>query len=306
MDEDARGAELGQPARALGDRSRSRRCGRGCRRGPASNSRSAAVIASAASRQVGDVVERVVQPEDVDAAVGRDGDEAADDVDADGPRADEEAAAERERERRLRPRLDRADPLPRALDAALDRAVEAASAGDLEIGEPGRVEDLGDPQQLRGRHRAGERLLPEQAQRRVDEPRHAGLSLPLITGETAGFPRGPPSPRDRVPAPLELRRGKATASRRPRVDWWSKRSGAGAAGEAAHQLPLRLVHVRRLRVDDQRAERGAELPGDVLLEAGELDEVAVRLLAEVEAVRVDDELEPPAGSQKSSMLMQGM
>src|SRR6188768_746392 len=33
--------------------------------------------------------------------------------------------------------------------------------------------------------------------------------------------------------------------------------------------------------------------GDVLLEAGELDEVPIGLLAEVETVRVDDELEAP-------------
>ncbi len=57
--------------------------------------------------------------------------------------------------------LKRADPLPRALDAALDRAVEAAAAGDLEVGEAGAVEDLGHAQLLGGRHRACERLLSE-------------------------------------------------------------------------------------------------------------------------------------------------
>ena len=72
------------------------------------------------------------------------GDEAAHEVDAERPRADEEAAAERERERRLRARLERPDALPRALDAAPDGAVEDAAAGDLEVGEARRVEDLGD------------------------------------------------------------------------------------------------------------------------------------------------------------------
>ena len=70
--------------------------------------------------QVRDVVERVVEPEDVDAVLGRRGDEAAREVGVDRTRADEEAAAERQAERRLDARLERADPLPRALDAALD------------------------------------------------------------------------------------------------------------------------------------------------------------------------------------------
>ena len=61
------------------------------------------------------------------------------------PRADEEAAAHREHERRLRPRLDRADALPGALDAAADGGVERAAARDLEVGVAGAVEDLGEP-----------------------------------------------------------------------------------------------------------------------------------------------------------------
>ena len=94
--------------------------------------------------QVLDVVQRVVQAEDVDAALGRAGDEPAREVAADGVRADEEAAAKRHAERRLRPRLERADPLPRALDAAPDGAVEDAAAGNLEVREPGPVEELGE------------------------------------------------------------------------------------------------------------------------------------------------------------------
>ena len=65
------------------------------------------------------------------------GDEAAHEVRADGPRADEEAAAQRDAERRRRPCLQRPDPLPRALDAAPHRRVEDAAAGDLEAGEAG-------------------------------------------------------------------------------------------------------------------------------------------------------------------------
>ena len=113
--------------------------------------------------QVLDVVQRIVQAEDVDAALGRRGDEAAHDVGADRPRADEEAPAHGERERRLRVRLQRADPLPRALDAAPHRRVERASARDLEVGEARGVEHLGELEQRGGRHHAGERLLPEDA-----------------------------------------------------------------------------------------------------------------------------------------------
>ena len=76
--------------------------------------------------QVRDVVERVVQPENVDAVLRRGGDEAANEVAADRARADEEAAAEREPERRRRPALERSDPLPRALDPATHCGVEHA------------------------------------------------------------------------------------------------------------------------------------------------------------------------------------
>ena len=90
---------------------------------------------------------------------GRARDEAAHEVVADRPRADEEPAAQRERERRRRARLERADALPRALDAALDGVVEDPAARDLEVGEPRPVEELGEAQQIRRRHEAGERLL---------------------------------------------------------------------------------------------------------------------------------------------------
>ena len=69
-------------------------------------------------------------------------------------------------------RLERADALPRALDAAADGAVEDAAAGDLEVREAGAVEDLGQVEDRRGRDAAGERLLREQANRGVDEGGH--------------------------------------------------------------------------------------------------------------------------------------
>ena len=99
--------------------------------------------------QVRDVVQRVVQAEDVDAVLGRRRDEAAHEVDPDRARADEEAAAQRQPERRRRPGLQRADALPRALDAPPDRGVEDAAARDLEAGKAGLVEHLGDPRAAR-------------------------------------------------------------------------------------------------------------------------------------------------------------
>ena len=122
--------------------------------------------------EVRDVVERIVEAEDVDAVLGGGGDEAAHEVGADGPRADQEAAAQRQAERRRRARLQRPDPLPGALDAAPDRGVEDAAARDLEQREAGAVEHLRDPEQLAGRHPPGERFLREQANGGVDEPRH--------------------------------------------------------------------------------------------------------------------------------------
>jgi hypothetical protein len=123
--------------------------------------------------QVRDVVEWVVEPEDVDAVGGRGGDEAAREVGVHRPRPDEEAAAQRQPERCLDARLESADPLPRALDAALDGGVEAPAAGHLEVREPGPVENLGEPELLRCRNPSRERLLPEQPNSRVGERRHA-------------------------------------------------------------------------------------------------------------------------------------
>ena len=101
-------------------------------------------------------------------------DEALGEVAAHGTRADEEPAAQRERQRRRRAGLERADALPRALRATADRGVEDAAARDFEVGEAGGVEDLRKAQQVGGRHQPGQRLLAEDADRRVDEARHDG------------------------------------------------------------------------------------------------------------------------------------
>jgi len=115
-----------------------------------------------------------VQAEDVDPVLRRGRDEAPREIGVDRTRADEESASQREAQRRLHARLERADPLPRALDPALDGGVEAPAPGDLEVREAGAVEDLREPQLLRSRHSARQRLLSEQANRRVRERRHGG------------------------------------------------------------------------------------------------------------------------------------
>ena len=122
--------------------------------------------------QVGDVVERVVQAEDVDPVLGRARDEAADEVGPDRPRADEEAAAKRDPERRRRTCLQRADPLPRALHAAAHGTVEHAAAGHLERSEAGAVQDLGEVRALtlRGSFREGRLSFNEP----IEEPELAG------------------------------------------------------------------------------------------------------------------------------------
>ena len=124
--------------------------------------------------EVGDVVQRILEAEDVDPALRRARYETAREVAADRARADQEAPAKRHPERRLRPRFQRADPLPWALDATPHGGVEDTSAGDLEIGEAGAVEKLGQPQQVRCRHAVGKRLLAEQPDRRIDERWHGG------------------------------------------------------------------------------------------------------------------------------------
>ena len=101
VEEHAHGAELGQQPRPLDQRVDLARAAR------AVDEAGLEVAAGGDDRlgglaQVRDVVERVVQAEDVDAVLGRRRDEAAREVGVDRPRADEEAAAEREPERRRR------------------------------------------------------------------------------------------------------------------------------------------------------------------------------------------------------------
>ena len=143
--------------------------------------------------EVRDVVQRVVQPEDLDPVLRRARDEPAHDVGRDRLRADEEPPSERDPERRRRACVDRADPLPGTLDPASDRGVEDPAARDLEAAEAGTVEDLGDPQHLAGRHRARERLLREEPDRGVVELRHGG-SLPPPAARYFGLGSVPSEP----------------------------------------------------------------------------------------------------------------
>ena len=166
--------------------------------------------------QVRDVVQRVVQPEDVDPALGGRGDEPPREVAADRSRPDEEAPAQRERERRLRPLLERADPLPRALDAAPDGAVEDAAAGDLEVREAGPVEDLREPQQVGVRDAPRERLLPEDPDRGVDESRHAGSDVTRAADRKEAVTAGsaPVCGRTRIERSSSASRAASSTSRR--------------------------------------------------------------------------------------------
>ncbi len=124
------------------------------------------------THEVGDVVERIVDPEDVDPALGRARDEASDEVVRERAGADQEATAESHPERRLTPRGERADPCPRALDATLDEGVEAPSPRHLEAAEAGPVEGARQLEQLRSADVPGERLLTEEPDRRVPELGH--------------------------------------------------------------------------------------------------------------------------------------
>ena len=136
--------------------------------------------------EIGDVVQRVLEAEDVDPALGRARHETPGEVAADRVRADEEPAAERHAERRLRPSLQRADPLPRALDAAPYGRVEDTSAGDFEIREAGAVENLGEAEEVRRRHPVGKRLLAQQPDRRIDERGHGERVTPSLEASWLG------------------------------------------------------------------------------------------------------------------------
>ena len=154
VDDDARGAELGQLARLLDQRVRLAGSA-GAVHEPGVERPTGARDRGARLPEVRDVVQRVVQPEDLDAVLGGACHEATDDVSADRPRADQEPSAERDPQRSRDARADRADSLPRALDAPPYGRVEDAAARDLEAREAGPVEDLGNPEHLGRRQPPG-------------------------------------------------------------------------------------------------------------------------------------------------------
>jgi hypothetical protein len=61
-----------------------------------------------------------------------------------------------------------------------------------------------------------------------------------------------------------------------------------------------------LDVDHEVPDRHTDRRRDLVLEAGELDEVSVGLLAEVQGVRVDDELEGAAREPEVEQRKNGM
>ena len=139
----ARRAELGQLARLLDERVRlictARAVDEPCME-------RAACVRDRGSglAEVGDVVQRIVEAEHLDSVLGGARYEPHDDVATHGARADEEATAQRDPERRRHARLDPADSLPRALDAAAHGGVEDASTGHLQARKTCLVEDLGN------------------------------------------------------------------------------------------------------------------------------------------------------------------
>ena len=171
VDEDPCRAEVGQLARLLDERVGLTRAPRAVHE-PRVERAARARDRRARLAEVRDVVERIVEAEDVDPVLGGARDEAADDVAADGPRADEEAAAERDAERRRDAPLDRADALPRALHAAPHGGVEDTAPGDLEAREARTVEDLRHSEHFGRRQLARQGLLREQPNRRIDELGH--------------------------------------------------------------------------------------------------------------------------------------
>ena len=118
--------------------------------------------------EVFEVVQRVVDPENVDAALGSAVDEAPNEISRDGPRPDQEPPAKRNPERCLTPRFQSSDSLPGAFDPAAHGRVEAAAAGDLQVREPSTVEDVGELQEAGCLDTAREWLLRKEADRRVD------------------------------------------------------------------------------------------------------------------------------------------
>ena len=185
VDDDARGAETGDPLRLLDERVDDARLA-GAEDEPGMERLAGGDDRLARLPEVGHVVQWVVQPEDVDAVLCRAGDEPADDVGADRLRADEEAPSQGDSERCPGAGVDGTDALPRALDGAPHRGVEDASAGDLEAGEPGPVEDLRDAEHLPRGHLTREFPLRQEPDRRVDQLWHERGTLPRLPPGTTG------------------------------------------------------------------------------------------------------------------------
>ena len=125
--------------------------------------------------QVLDVVQRVVQPEDLDAALGGAEDEAAHQVVGQRPRADQEPAAQRHLQRRVvAPGMRSARTRSQGLSAPrLTAASKQPPPRHLERAEAGAVQDLGHLQHAGGRQRADQRGLGQQPEGGVDDPGHA-------------------------------------------------------------------------------------------------------------------------------------
>jgi hypothetical protein len=119
------------------------------------------------------IVHRVVHTEDRNARLGCTVHEPTDQILLNRLCADQETTTQGHPERRLGSALlEVANALPRTLDATVDGAIEAATAGDLEHMKTGAVEHLAGLELQRGWHPTSDRFLREKAQRGVDETSH--------------------------------------------------------------------------------------------------------------------------------------
>jgi hypothetical protein len=118
------------------------------------------------------IVQRIVEPEDVDATGGGAPHKTTDEIPRERSRTDEEAATQRNSQRCRAARADGPDALPRAFDAAPNGPFEAAAARDLETGEAGLVEDARKLEDARPLHPRRERLLREEPDGRIYERGH--------------------------------------------------------------------------------------------------------------------------------------
>ncbi len=139
------------------------------------------------SDEIFGIVHRVVHAEDRYARLGGSVDEAANQILLDRLCADEEPTAQRHPERRLGGApLQRADALPRTLDATFDGAIKAAPTRYLKDMETRAVKQLAGFELQRSRHASSNRFLRQKPQGSVNKTSHYGERLAALPSEWLG------------------------------------------------------------------------------------------------------------------------